>query len=126
MCPADFWMLQFLRTFSDCIVTTGKILRKEPDCFEPRVIKAMGFDPKIYFEKEKPVAILTNTLNANLMEVGNRLYADTHFKKHILTKPQTLERLTEFDPEAVAEFARHNTSLDPVSDINLRTGLDYL
>lgn len=26
----------------------------------------------------------------------------------------------------VEEFARHNTSLDPVSDLNLRTGLDYL
>ena len=22
-CPLDFWVLQFLRTYSDCIVTTG-------------------------------------------------------------------------------------------------------
>ena len=36
--PDDFWMLQFLRTYSDCIVTTGKILRKEPDAFDPSVI----------------------------------------------------------------------------------------
>ena len=62
-CPQDFFALQFLRTYSDCIVTTGKILRKEPDCFDTSVIRTMGLDPRIYFEKDgvKPVAILTNS-----------------------------------------------------------------
>jgi len=67
-------MLQFLRTYADCIVTTGKILRKEHECFDPKLIKTFDFDSKIYFEKPKPVAILTNTLNENLMEVGNPLF----------------------------------------------------
>lgn len=29
-CAADLWVLNFLRCYSDCIVTTGQILRKEP------------------------------------------------------------------------------------------------
>ena len=119
-------MLQFLRTYSDCIVTTGQILRKEPEAFDPRAVKTMGFDPKIYFEKPKPVAVLTNTLNANLMQVGNRLYADKNYKKHILTKPQSFERFKEFDQSALAEFSKFNTSVSSVEGLNLRKGIEYL
>ena len=43
-------------------------------------------DPKVYFEKPKPLAVLTNTLNTNLMEAGNRVYADKRYRKHLLTK----------------------------------------
>ena len=43
-CQKDLWMLQFLRTYADCIVTTGKILRSEPACFDPRVPMSLGFD----------------------------------------------------------------------------------
>ena len=82
----DFWVLQFLRTYSDCIVTTGKILRKEPDAFDTKMLKPFEFDPNVYFEQPKPLAVLTNTLNTNLMEAGNKVYADKRFKKHLLTK----------------------------------------
>ena len=85
-CPVDFWILQFLRTYSDCIITTGKILRKEPDAFDTKVLKAFELNPEVYFENSKPLAILTNTLNKNLMEVGNKVYADTKYRKHLLTK----------------------------------------
>lgn len=61
-------MLQFLRTYADCIVTTGKTLRNEPEAFDTSLIKSMDFDPLVYFAKPKPLAILTNTLNANLLE----------------------------------------------------------
>jgi hypothetical protein len=46
-------------------VTTGQILRKEPDAFRDVVPQMLGFDPKLYFKKPKPVCILTNTLNKN-------------------------------------------------------------
>jgi len=32
-CKEDFWLLHFLRCYSDCIVTTGAILRKEQDAY---------------------------------------------------------------------------------------------
>lgn len=35
----DFWALNFLRAFSDCILTTGKILRSEPDAFHPAILQ---------------------------------------------------------------------------------------
>jgi len=74
-CPSDFWVLQFLRTYADCIVTTGKILRKEPDAFDTSMIRSMGFNPSIYFEHkdrhQKNVAILTNSLSENLLTAGN-------------------------------------------------------
>ncbi len=64
-CKEDLWLLHFLRCYSDCIVTTGQILRKEPDAFRAVVPQMLGFDPKLYFKKPKPVCILTNTLNKN-------------------------------------------------------------
>jgi len=41
-CPEDWWALNFLRTYSDVLVTTGRILRDEPDAFE------VPFDGPIY------------------------------------------------------------------------------
>lgn len=40
-CHQDFWVLNFLRTYADCIVTTGSILRKEPLAFYPGILKAL-------------------------------------------------------------------------------------
>ncbi len=62
-CLSDLWVLNFLRCYSDCIITTGQILRKEPHAFNPKVVEMLGFDPNVYFKKPKPVAIMTNTLN---------------------------------------------------------------
>lgn len=81
-CPNDFFILQFLRTYADCIVTTGRILRREPEAFDVSMIRTMGLDPHIYFEKNnvKPVAVLTNSqINENLLEVGNKLYSNPRF-----------------------------------------------
>lgn len=77
-CRDDFWMLHFLRTYADCIITTGQILRKEPRAFLSQAHKMLGFDPKVAFSSPKPVAILTNTLNHNLEET-NVLYQDPHY-----------------------------------------------
>jgi len=90
------------------------------------MIENLDFESEIYFEKLKPVAILTNTLNENLMEVGNRLYADRKFKKHILSKPATIKRLLDFSPKVKEEFAQFNTSLDPVEGLNLRKAIEHL
>ena len=38
-CKHDFWTLNFMRPYADCILTTGKILRDEPLCFHPEVPK---------------------------------------------------------------------------------------
>ena len=80
-CTEDFWTLNFLRTYADCIVTTGQILRKEPAAFDPGVLKPLGLPYDIYFNKVtkkinnnqptykgKPVAILTRDLQLNFEE----------------------------------------------------------
>ena len=38
-CKEDFWTLNFLRTYADCILTSGQILRKEPNAFHPAIPK---------------------------------------------------------------------------------------
>ena len=48
-CNEDFWLLNFLRCYSDCILTTGQILRKEPYCFEMGQIKELDFKEDVYF-----------------------------------------------------------------------------
>lgn len=116
----------FLRTFADCILTTGAILRKEPDCFNPASIKQIGFDPKVFFEKPKPVAVMTNQISENLMRVGNSLYQDRKFRKHLLTKPSVLKRVLEHSPSLRQEFAEGNATLDPVEHLNLRKALEHL
>ena len=68
-------------------------MRKEPDCFKTSIITSMGFDPKIYFEKPKPLAILSNSISENLMQVGNSVYADLKYQKHLLTKSSEAKRL---------------------------------
>lgn len=41
-CEQDWWSLNFLRTYSDCIVTSGKILREEPHSFHQSYITDNG------------------------------------------------------------------------------------
>ena len=107
-------------------MTTGKILRKEPHAFNPQFIEQLGFDPKVYFEKEKPVAILTDSLNQNLIEQGNRLFRDRKYRKHILSRPNTLQRLLDHSPDTVDHFERSKTSLDSVDKLNLRNAIKHL
>ena len=102
-CSEDFWTLHFLRTYADCILTTGKILRDEPEAFHPHVPKMLGFPEDVYFGKRKhqkpgkPVAILTNSLKANFHENSiNPLYMEKQYKKHILTKTKTFERFANY------------------------------
>ena len=86
-CKEDFWLLNFLRCYSDCIVTTGAILRKEPEAFNPNIPSMLGFDKNVYFKnKQKPLCILTNTLNKNFTH-SNSVYEDSSFKKIVLTQP---------------------------------------
>lgn len=47
--------------------------------------------------KGKPVAILTRDLQVNFEEKSpNRLYSDTLYKKHIMTKPSVLDRYLRY------------------------------
>jgi len=67
---SDFWFFNFLRTYTDCSITTGAILRKEPLCFDPYTVNKLKFDKDIYFSTSqkhdhKPVAIMTNSINHN-------------------------------------------------------------
>jgi hypothetical protein len=39
----DFWALHFFRTYSDCIVTTDKVLSAEADCYNLDTVKSLGF-----------------------------------------------------------------------------------
>ena len=128
-CPSDFFLLQFLRTYSDCIVTTGQILRKEPDCFDTSVIGTIGLKPRVYFEKDgvKPVAIMTNSqIGENLPEVGNQLYANPRFKKHILTKPGLLKHMVEKNPDLLSIYAQHKIDVAGIDGLNLREAIKHL
>jgi hypothetical protein len=62
----DFWTLNFMRTYADCIITTGKILRKEKMAFHPDVPEMLRLPKNVYFNqnkngkfKGKPVAVMT-------------------------------------------------------------------
>ena len=57
----------------------------------------MGFDPEIFFAKQKPLAVLTNTLNKNLLQQGSEVYRDKRFRKHLMVKESTLERFEQHD-----------------------------
>ena len=61
-------MLHFLRTYCDCIVTSGGILRAEVGAYDASLVEHLGFDPQVFFEKPKPLAIMTNSLKENLIE----------------------------------------------------------
>ena len=86
----------------------------------------MELDPKVYFETPKPLAILTNTLNTNLMEVGNKVYADHKYRKHLLTKTSSYDRFIEHSPGAGDHFSRFNATLDSVEGLNLRKAIEHL
>ena len=122
----DLWLLYFLRTFSDCIITTGKILRDEPEAFNPAPIHKFKIKPNVFFEKSKPVAILSNSLSENILEHGNALYNDRRFQKHLLSKPNNVERLLEHSPKVEEPWKHHNISLEPVQDLNLRKAISHL
>lgn len=120
-CPADLWVLQFLRTYVDCIVTTGKILRTEPAAFDTSVIKSVGLDPRVYFENPKPVAVMTNTVSEALLRAGNRVYADQRFRKHLLTTPAALRQRLGRE-----QLSRANCTLDPVEGLDLNKAVAHL
>jgi hypothetical protein len=48
-------MLHFLRTYADCVITTGKILRDEPLAFEPRITAQLGLPLEVYFDQLRKV-----------------------------------------------------------------------
>ena len=105
----DFWTLNFLRTYSDCIVTTGKILRNEPQAFNPHVVRELKFPLNVYYGGRnkntndyigKPVAILTNSLKQNFhQDTLNPIYSEKLYKKHIITRTKTLERFKEYQTD---------------------------
>ena len=86
----------------------------------------MQLDPKVYFEKPKPVAVLTNTLTSGMVEKGNALYSDRKYKKHILVKDTALQRFAEHEPGAITDFKRSNLTVEAVKGLNLRSAIDYL
>ena len=61
-----------------------------------------------------------------MIEQGNKLYANRHFKKHLLTKPNTLNRFLEHSPHSKETFAEANAHFDPISGLNLRKALAHL
>lgn len=90
-------------------------------------MKSLGFDPHVFFDKPKPIAILSNNINENLISVGNRVYGDKRYRKHILTKDSNLARLLEFSPSIQDKFETEgNTSIDAVKNLNLRKGISHL
>ena len=51
-CKEDWWSVNFVRTYSDCILTSGKILRNEPNSYHPDIPASLGFPTDIYFNEQ--------------------------------------------------------------------------
>ena len=118
-------MLHFLRTYSDCILTTGSILRKEPGAYEPSLIKQMGFDLSVFFDKPKPLAIMTNQLSKNLIET-HKSYTDLRYRKHVLSIDTIVKSFLCQFPGIDEDFRqRANTTVEGVQSLNLRNAIDY-
>ena len=141
----DFWTLQFLRTYCDCIITTGKILRAEPMAFNPDVLQMLKLPKAAYFKENKkrygkltgnkPVAILTKDINKNIFvndggDSANQVYYDPRFKKHILVRPNVKERYERYEEGLqVEEDDNHqltNTTIEPIENLSLQNSIDYL
>ena len=137
----DYWTLNFMRTYADCIVTTGKILRKEKMAFHPDIPDMLGLPRDVYFKKRKsgtyagkPVAILTQNLQFTQDQLAiNQLYLDPLYKKHILTKPQVLSRYQQYLKELNIDHGEYtlygpntNTQFDPIANLDLEKSISYL
>ena len=119
-------MLHFLRTYSDCILTTGSILRKEPGAYEPSLVEQMGFDLQVFFDKPKPLAIMTNQLSENLIET-HKAYTDLRYRKHVLSSDTIVDSFLRQFPGINEQFKqRANTTVEGVQGLNLRTAIDYV
>ena len=55
ICKQDLFLLNFLLTYADVTITTGKILRDEPNAFDERVIQALGLPLDVYFDQVRKV-----------------------------------------------------------------------
>ena len=101
-------------------------MRDEPEAFNPAPIHKFKIKPNVFFEKSKPVAILSNSLSENILEHGNALYYDKRYKKHLLSKPTNVERLLEHSPMVEEPWKNHKISLESVPELNLRKAISHL
>ena len=111
-CESDLWVLNFLRCYSDAIVTSGENLRAETDPFLPSQPAEVGLDPDIYFKKPKPVAILTNKPHTI---VKRPLFGHDAYKKIILTGVVDAENI-----------GHNDVVVKEIKNLNLRLAIDYL
>ena len=119
-CAQDLFALNFLRTYADCILTTGMILRKEPDAFEPTLPLKLGFPQEVYFNtkgdvKGKPIAILTKDISLNLhSDSVNQVYLSNLYRKHVLTRPESLDRFRSWEKTDGMDFEACKINFDSV------------
>mmetsp|Transcript_9627 Transcript_9627/g.14659 ORF Transcript_9627/g.14659 Transcript_9627/m.14659 type:complete len:96 (+) Transcript_9627:107-394(+) len=94
-------MLNFFRTYCDCQLTTGKILRDEPQAVDSALPEIMGFPSDVYFNqgKGKDLAIMTTQLTKatteNLEEAKNSMnsaYFDRAHSKLVYTRTQDFDQ----------------------------------
>ena len=65
-------------------------MRAEADAYDAALVEQLGFDPQVFFEKPKAMAIMTNSLSENLVET-HKVYGDLKYKKHVLSSDTTAE-----------------------------------
>ena len=65
-------------------------MRAEAEAYQASLVEQLGFDPQVFFEKPKPLAIMTNSLSENLIET-HQSYSDLKYKKHVLCSDSTAE-----------------------------------
>lgn len=122
-CLDDFWVLNFLRCYSDCIVTTGQILRDEPYAFDPSLAEKLKLPKAVYFKDQKTVCVLTNKLSNNILDSNPLLYQNKKLKKIILSNSAALKRFQEFG--STSQFPSHISS-HGLENLSLRSGLQFL
>lgn len=96
----DWFQDHFMRTYSDCILTTFGRLRRAPALFDVRgVVDKNGLDQKQFFHPSgvKPVAIITKSLPANLHAYSNvPMLQDPRFRKLIVSREKLITRYLDY------------------------------
>ena len=54
------------------------------------------------------------------------VYNNRLFKKHVLVKPQILQRFSAYDPDTIRDARSHNCFFESVPDLNLAEAVKYL
>ena len=96
------------------MLTSGEILRKEPNAFHTELPASLGFTPEVYFRTSKKVAVMTRNPNCPKL-LSNPVFYNELFKTLILT-----------EPEHSALAVPPGANVTSIENLSLRTAIEHL